>query len=210
MQSQVDIAVGELEPGYRALVEPSETWNQGDGPYRTLAIEPVAAEYFPGGGRLGVFTGCVALGTVMLAIGGGALAFVLALASNAIVVMLGFLAFGGMVAAGIGLWAFAVREVQRTRSAARRRQGVFLVPDGLFISEEQRCSLLPWSCVEDATAFSATDESTDYVLVAYREEGGEGQEERTLRVRVPWRKGKLLRRIRRRLSVSGRRARRRR
>jgi hypothetical protein len=198
MQSRIDIAVGELEPGYRALVESIETGGPDQGPYRTQPVESLAVEYYPAGGRLGVTVGCLALGTVMFLIGGGSLAFVLALARQAIVLILALLAFGGVVATGIGLWTVAVREVLRTREAARRRLGVFLGRDALFVCEEKRCSLVPWSCVEQATGFSSAHEATDYVVVAYREE--EDARPRTLRIRVPWRKGKLLRRMRRRAA----------
>jgi len=214
MQSQIDVGVGELEPGYRALVESIETETEtetgtesgspGHGPYRTAPVEPLAVEYYPSGGRLGAFVGCLALGTVMFVIGGGSLAFVLALARQAIVVILALLAFGGMVATGIGLWTVGVREVLRTREAARKRLGVFLARDALFVCEEKRCSVLPWSCVEHASGLSSAHEQTDYVVVAYRDE--DGARPKTLRIRVPWRKGKLLRRIRRRAAARARHA----
>lgn len=199
MLSRVDIAVSDLDPSYRLLVEPSPVALVGDGPYRTSGLEAPAAEFFPSGGRLGLMVGCAALGTGLLALGGGSLAAVMALASSGVVYVLGLLSFGGMVAAGIGTWAAAVRELLRYRSATRRRLGVFLARDALFVREEQRCSVVPWSCVERASPYSPSEETTDYLLLSYRDEGGEG----TLRIQVPWRKGKVLRRIRCRIPPAG-------
>lgn len=196
--SQVDIGRAELDPSYRLLVEPGPGI-AGEGPYRTSGLVAPAAEFFPSGGRLGLMVGCTVFGTGLLAIGIGSLAAVLALASSGVVYVLGLLSFGGMVAAGIGAWAAGIRELVRYRSAARRRLGVFLSRDALLVCEDERYSLVPWSSVERASHYSPSEEPTDYLLLSYRDEGRPG----TLRIRVPWRKGKVLRRIRCRIKPAG-------